>query len=153
MKCQLCGYPETKVIDSRTTDSSEAIRRRRECLECKERFTTYERIEENPLMVVKKDDLREPFDRSKIMAGLLRAVVKRQVSRSQLENLIDDIEKELRNQFKYEVGSAEIGEMVLKRLKQIDKVAYVRFASVYKEFAGEDDFVQELKGLGKRRQN
>lgn len=147
MKCQICGYPETKVIDSRTTDSSEAIRRRRECLKCKERFTTYERIEENPLMVVKKANLREPFDRSKIMAGLTRAVVKRQVSRQQLEELIDDIEKELRNQFKYEVASKEIGDMIIKRLKSIDKVAYVRFASVYKEFTGVDEFMKELKGL------
>jgi len=147
MKCQKCGHTETKVIDSRTTDASGAIRRRRECLKCKERFTTYERIEENPLMVVKKADLRQPFDRSKIMAGLLRAVVKRQISRQQLEELIDDVEKELRNQFKYEVGAKEIGEMVLGRLKKIDKVAYVRFASVYKEFAGVDDFVEELKRL------
>jgi len=151
MKCQRCGHPETKVIDSRTTDSSGAIRRRRECLKCRERFTTYERIEENPLMVVKKADLRQPFDRSKIMAGLLRAVVKRQISRQQLEELIDDVEKELRNQFKYEVGAKEIGEMVLRRLKKIDKVAYVRFASVYKEFAGIDDFVEELKSLDKGR--
>lgn len=147
MKCNICGHPETKVIDSRTTESSEAIRRRRECLKCKERFTTYERLEENPLMVVKKNKEREPFDRSKIMAGLLRAVVKRKVSRQQLEELIDDMEKELRNQFKYEVDSKEIGEMVLRRLKDLDKVAYVRFASVYKEFAGADEFSKELKKL------
>ncbi|TET53881.1 MAG: transcriptional repressor NrdR [Actinobacteria bacterium] len=147
MKCQICGHDETKVIDSRTTESSEAIRRRRECLKCKERFTTYERLEENPLMVVKKADLREPFDRSKIMAGLLRAVVKRQVSRQQLEDLIDDMEKELRNQFKYEVKSKEIGEMVLRRLKEMDKVAYVRFASVYKEFGGVEEFAKELNRL------
>lgn len=147
MKCQICGYPETKVIDSRTTESSEAIRRRRECLKCKERFTTYERIEENPLMVVKKDNLREPFDRAKVMAGLSRAVVKRAVSRQQLEELIDDMEKELRNQFKYEVDAREIGEMILKRLKDIDKVAYIRFASVYKEFAGVEEFMNEMKKL------
>lgn len=146
MKCNICGHPETKVIDSRETESSEAIRRRRECLKCKERFTTYERLEENPLMVVKKNG-REPFDRGKIMAGLLRAVVKRNVSRQKLEELIDDIEKDLRNQFKYEVDSKEIGEMVLTRLKDLDKVAYVRFASVYKEFTGVDEFTKELKKL------
>lgn len=146
MKCNICGHPETKVIDSRETESSEATRRRRECLKCKERFTTYERQEENPLMVVKKNG-REPFDRAKIMAGLLRAVVKRNVSRQQLEELIDDIEKDLRNQFKYEVDSKEIGEMVLTRLKSLDKVAYVRFASVYKEFAGVEEFTKELKKL------
>ncbi len=147
MKCQICGYTETKVIDSRTTDSSEAIRRRRECLKCKERFTTYERIEDIPLLVVKKANEREPFDRSKLMAGLSRAVIKRKVSRQKLEEIIEDIEKELRNQFKYEVDSKEIGEMVLKRLKDIDKVAYIRFASVYKEFAGVDEFMNELKKL------
>ncbi|HDZ86217.1 MAG TPA: transcriptional repressor NrdR [Actinobacteria bacterium] len=147
MKCQICGHEETKVIDSRTTESSEAIRRRRECLKCKARFTTYERKEETPLMVVKKENLREPFDRSKIMDGLLRAVVKRQVSRQQLEDLIDDIEIELRNEFKYEVKASEIGEMVLKRLKKIDKVAYIRFASVYKDFDGPQEFVKELNKL------
>ncbi len=147
MKCQICGHEETKVIDSRTTESSEAIRRRRECLKCKARFTTYERKEETPLMVVKKENLREPFDRSKIMDGLLRAVVKRQVSRQQLEDLIDDIEAELRNEFKYEVKASEIGEMVLKRLKKIDKVAYIRFASVYKDFDGPQEFVKELNKL------
>ncbi|KKN60248.1 hypothetical protein LCGC14_0533710 [marine sediment metagenome] len=147
MKCQICGHEETKVIDSRTTESSEAIRRRRECLKCKARFTTYERKEETPLMVVKKENLREPFDRSKIMDGLLRAVVKRQVSRQQLEDLIDDIETELRNEFKYEVKASEIGEMVLKRLKKIDKVAYIRFASVYKDFDGPQEFVKELNKL------
>ncbi len=147
MRCQICGHEETKVIDSRTTDSSEAIRRRRECLECKERFTTYERIEDNPLMVIKKADEREPFDRSKIMAGLARAVVKRKVSRQQLEELIDDMEKELKNQFKYEVQAKEIGEMALKRLRKIDEVAYIRFASVYKEFEGPDEFVKELNKL------
>jgi len=147
LKCQICGHEETKVIDSRTTESSEAIRRRRECLKCKARFTTYERKEETPLMVVKKENLREPFDRSKIMDGLLRAVVKRQVSRQQLEDLIDDIEIELRNEFKYEVKASEIGEMVLKRLKKIDKVAYIRFASVYKDFDGPQEFVKELNKL------
>ena len=147
MKCQICGHQETKVIDSRTTDSNDAIRRRRECLRCKERFTTYERIEENPLMVVKKANLREPFDRSKIMAGLLRAVVKRKVTRRQLEELIDDIERELRNEFKYEVDSKEIGDMVLVRLKKVDKVAYVRFASVYKELDSLDEFMEELKKI------
>lgn len=147
LKCQLCGHDETKVIDSRTTESADATRRRRECFKCKERFTTYERIEEIPLMVIKKNNEREPFDRSKLMAGLVRAVVKRQVPTSMLEELIADIEKELRNQFKYEVASKEIGDMVLRRLKEIDKVAYIRFASVYKDFQNAEEFNKELSKL------
>ncbi|RJQ31122.1 MAG: transcriptional repressor NrdR [Actinobacteria bacterium] len=147
MKCQICGHEETKVIDSRTTESADAIRRRRECLKCTERFTTYERIEEIPLMVIKKDNSREPFNRSKLMAGLVRAVTKREVSNTELDKLITDIEKELRNQFKYEVEAKDIGDMVLKRLKDIDKVAYIRFASVYKDFQDAVEFSQELTKL------
>lgn len=147
MKCQLCGHAETKVIDSRTIDSADAIRRRRECLHCKERFTTYERIEEIPLMVVKKNNFRQPFDRSKLMAGLVRAFVKRQVSTEKLEELITDIEKDLRNQFKYEVSAKEIGDMILRRLKDIDRVAYIRFASVYNDFQDVEEFNKELSKL------
>ena len=149
MKCPFCSYEETKVVDSRATEAGDAIRRRRECLKCSKRFTTYERIEEMPLTVIKKDGAREIFDRSKLLNGLLRAVVKRDVSRKQLEDLVTDIETDLRNQFKYEVESRKIGEMILKRLSKIDKVAYVRFASVYREFKDETDFASELSKLQK----
>jgi transcriptional repressor NrdR len=132
MKCPACSLPETKVIDSRATDDDEAIRRRRECLECGHRFTTYERREETPLMVVKKGGVREPFDRDKLLRGLARATAKREISMGQIEALVTDLEAELRNDFHYEVPSHEVGEMVLKRLRALDKVAYVRFASVYR---------------------
>ena len=145
MKCQLCGHSETKVVDSRTADN--AIRRRRECLKCGERFTTYERFEEVPLMVVKKDGNRQPFDRGKLMAGLLRAVTNRKIPAHEMESIIDDIEKELKNKFQQEVSSMDIGDMVLRRLKDLDKVAYIRFASVYKEFTDVDEFNKELKRL------
>jgi len=147
MKCPFCGYLETKVIDSRATEAGDAIRRRRECLDCQRRFTTYERQEEIPLMVIKKNGQREPFDRTKLLKGLQRATVKREITLSQLENIVTDIESELRNQFKYEVPSKEIGEMTLKRLREIDKVAYVRFASVYREFKDIDEFTAELAKL------
>lgn len=145
MKCQFCGHTETKVIDSRQSD--EVVRRRRKCLKCSERFTTYERVELVPLMVIKKDNSREPFERSKIMAGLMRAVVKREVPAETLEAIINDVDKELRSNYQQEVISSEIGNMVLKRLKQIDKVAYIRFASVYREFANVEEFNEELKKL------
>jgi len=147
MKCPACGQPETKVIDSRATDDDESIRRRRECLECSERFTTYERREETPLMVVKKGGVREPFDRDKLLRGLVRATVKREISIGQLESLVDDLTAQLRNAFRYEVPSAEVGEMVLRRLKELDKVAYVRFASVYRDFQDVDEFLEELNSL------
>ena len=150
MRCPFCSYEETKVVDSRATDAGDAIRRRRECLKCAHRFTTYERLEEMPLTVIKKNGERELFDRSKLLNGLLRAAVKREISRQQLEDLVTDIETDLRNQFKYEVASNTIGEMVLKRLRKIDKVAYVRFASVYREFQDETDFSSELSKLQKR---
>ncbi len=149
MKCPFCSYKETKVVDSRATEAGDAIRRRRECLKCTQRFTTYERLEEMPLAVIKKNGEREIFDRSKLLNGLLRAVVKREIPRQQLEDLVADIETDLRNQFKYEVTSKKIGEMVLKRLRIIDKVAYVRFASVYREFKDETDFTSELSKLQK----
>ena len=147
MRCPFCGHDETKVVDSRTSESQDAIRRRRECLKCSERFTTYERREETPLMVLKKDGTPEPFDRSKLMRGLIVATAKRGVSVEKLEALISDIEADLHNSFRYEVDSSQVGDMVLMRLRDLDKVAYVRFASVYKEFQDLDEFTSELKGL------
>ncbi len=149
MKCPFCSFEETKVVDSRVTDSGDAIRRRRECLKCAQRFTTYERLEEMPLTVIKKNGEREIFDRTKLLNGLIRATVKREIPRQQLDDLVTDIETDLRNQFKYEVNARKIGEMVLKRLRKIDKVAYVRFASVYREFKDETDFAAELARLQK----
>ena len=151
LKCPFCGNSETKVLDSRNTDSGSAIRRRRECLSCQERFTTYERREEIPIAITKKGGTREPFDRTKILNGLLRATVKRKVSLQKLEELVSDIEYDLRDQSRYEIPSSEIGEMILDRLIKIDKVAYVRFASVYKEFKDLQEFTQELSKLKKKR--
>lgn len=147
MRCPFCGHDETKVVDSRTSDSQDAIRRRRECLACSERFTTYERREEMPLMVLKKDGTPEPFDRAKLLRGLLVATAKRDVPIERLESLIDDVESELHNTFRYEVDSRQVGDMVLLRLRDVDRVAYVRFASVYKEFQDLDEFMSELNGL------
>lgn len=147
MRCPFCGHDETKVVDSRTSESQDAIRRRRECLSCGDRFTTYERREEMPLMVVKKGGEPEPFDRAKLMRGLLVATAKRGVPIETLESLIADVEAELHNSFRYEVDSRQVGDMVLRRLRDVDKVAYVRFASVYKEFQDLDEFTSELKGL------
>lgn len=147
MRCPFCGHDETKVVDSRTSESQDAIRRRRECLKCTERFTTYERREEMPLMVIKKDGALEPFDRGKLLRGLMVATAKRSVGVERIEALIDDVEGELRNAFRCEVDSRHVGDMVLRRLKDIDKVAYVRFASVYKEFQDLDEFTSELKDL------
>lgn len=135
------------MVDSRNTDSTDAIRRRRECLSCGQRFTTFERVEEVPLSVIKKTGEREPFDRSKLMAGLLRACVKRQVPAGELDQIVSDIETELRNEFKFEVPAKELGNRVLKVLKDLDKVAYIRFASVYREFKDVDEFMAELKKL------
>jgi len=147
MKCPFCGHAETKVVDSRVSESGDAIRRRRECLDCEQRFTTYERREEMPLMVLKKDSSREPFDRGKLLRGLIVATAKRNVTPAQLESLIDGIETELHNSFSYEVSAKHLGDMVLKRLLEVDKVAYVRFASVYKQFQDLDEFTSELTKL------
>jgi transcriptional repressor NrdR len=147
MRCPFCGHDETKVVDSRVSESQDAIRRRRECLACQQRFTTYERREEMPLMVIKRDGTAEPFDRSKLLRGLIVASAKRNVAIDQLEGLIDDIESELHNTFHYEVASKQLGDMVLARLKDVDRVAYIRFASVYKSFQDLDEFTSELKGL------
>jgi len=144
MKCSFCGHQETKVIDSRMAEEGGAIRRRRECLKCKQRFTTYERVEEVPLTVIKRSGQHEPFDRSKLLNGLLRATVKREVPLHTLEKIVTGIEQDLRNRFKYEVKSSKLGEMVLRRLRRIDKVAYVRFASVYRQFDDVGEFTEEL---------
>lgn len=147
MKCPFCGHDETKVVDSRISESQEAIRRRRECLQCEQRFTTYERVEEMPLVVIKKDGRRESFDRGKLLRGLITATVKRDVTPEQLQDLIDGIESDLHNTFHYEIAAKQLGDLVLERLKDLDKVAYVRFASVYKQFQDLDGFTRELKGL------
>ena len=134
MKCPFCGFSESKVIDSRPTDEGEKIRRRRECVSCSKRFTTYEIIESVPIIVVKKDKSREAFDRVKLFNGMLRACEKRPVSISQIENAVADIEAELQNSLDREVTSVHIGELAMDRLKLLDEVAYVRFASVYRQF-------------------
>jgi transcriptional repressor NrdR len=151
MKCPFCGHSETKVVDSRDSESQDAIRRRRECLECAKRFTTYERREEMPLMVVKKDGSTEPFDRGKLLRGLIVATAKRPVTRAGLEELIDDIESELHNAMQYEIPAKRLGDIVLMRLLDLDKVAYIRFASVYKEFNDLDSFTSELTRLDDRK--
>lgn len=150
MKCPFCHHNESKVLDSRITEAGDSIRRRRECAGCKKRFTTYERVEEIPLTVVKKDGTHEPFDRNKILTGLLRATVKRKVPREKLENIIEEIESDLRNNFRHEVKSKEIGEMILEKLLRTDKVAYIRFASVYREFQDTAEFLKELDRLEKQ---
>lgn len=147
MRCPICGNPESKVLDSRPTEEGAAVRRRRECLACSRRFTTYERAEEIPYYVVKKDGRREPFDRNKILTGLLKACEKRPVSLHTLEQLVDDIEREVRNRWEREVETREVGELVIKRLRELDEVAYVRFASVYREFKDLHSFLDELKAL------
>ncbi len=147
MKCPYCSFEESKVIDSRPTDDGEKIRRRRECLKCSRRFTTYEIVEVLPIIVIKKDKSREAFDRNKLLNGLLKACEKRQISINQLEKAVCDIERELQNSLDREVSSKLIGELVMDALKSIDKVAYVRFASVYRQFDDVDNFMQELKQL------
>lgn len=147
MRCPKCGCEESKVIDSRPSENREAIRRRRECIRCSTRFTTYERREETPLIVLKKDGTKETFDRQKVMNGLLRATVKRNIPIRTLDLLLDGIESELRDNGINEVSSREIGNMVLKRLINIDGVAYVRFASVYRDFKDVQEFSDELRRL------
>jgi transcriptional regulator NrdR len=147
MKCPFCGYDEDKVIDSRPTDEGTAIRRRRECSKCAKRFTTYEKVESIPLMVIKKDETRQTFDREKLLNGLLRASEKRPVSINVLEKMVYDIESQIHNTLRREITSREIGEMVMTRLKDIDEVAYVRFASVYRQFKDINTFMDELRKL------
>ena len=147
MKCPYCGFLESKVVDSRPADEGASIRRRRECLSCHKRFTTYETMESLPLMVVKKDGSRQSFDRSKVLGGLIRACEKRPVSYQTLESLVIEIEQVLQNQMDREVSSAQIGELVMERLKKVDEVAYVRFASVYRQFKDINTFMTELNKL------
>ena len=147
MKCPFCNYYETKVVDSRPTDEGQAIRRRRECIKCSKRFTTYENVEEIPLIIVKKDGNRQPYDRNKVLNGILKACEKRPVSLSVIEETVDEIEKNLYNSMEKEVTSQHIGEMIMDNLKNIDEVSYVRFASVYRQFKDINTFMEELKKL------
>ena len=151
MKCPFCFYEESKVIDSRPTDEGERIRRRRECLKCGKRFTTYEIIETVPVIVIKRDMSRQVFDRSKILSGLLRACEKRPVSIETLEKIVDEMEFTLQNSPDREVPSERIGELAMEKLKDIDEVAYVRFASVYRQFQDIQTFMDELKSMMKTK--
>ncbi len=147
MKCPFCGCEESKVIDSRPTDENERIRRRRECISCGKRFTTYEIIEDVPIIVIKKDKSREVFDRNKVLKGMLRACEKRPVSTSELETAISQIEATLQSATDREVSSVYIGELIMEKLREIDEVAYVRFASVYKAFDSASSFIEEISKL------
>lgn len=151
MKCPYCGYVESRVIDSRPTDESESIRRRRECLKCERRFTTYEIVETTPLVVIKKDKSREPFDPGKLLAGIVRACGKRPVSLATLEGIVADIAAQLQTSLDKEVASERIGELVMEKLRNVDEVAYVRFASVYRQFKDVDSFMKELQSLKERK--
>jgi len=147
MKCPFCGNLDSRVIDSRLTEDNESIRRRRECEKCTKRFTTYERLETQPIMVIKKDGTRQPYDRNKILGGLIRACIKRDIGIKTLEKIADDIELEIRNSTSFEIATVEIGDLVLHRLKNLDKVAYIRFASVYRHFDDIEEFTKELDDL------
>ena len=147
MKCIYCGCEESKVLDSRSTDDTNSIRRRRECLGCGRRFTTYETVETTPILVVKNDGSRQPFDASKIKNGLIKACEKRPVSMAQIEEVVTNIEKNIQNQLLQEIRSAEIGEMVMEELKKLDEVAYVRFASVYRQFKDITSFKKLLEEM------
>ena len=153
MQCPACRNLEDKVVDSRELMDGEAIRRRRECVKCGRRFTTYERIEEHPLMVVKKDGRREPYDRKKVLAGLQKACEKRPVATEQLEQIVERLERDLAREFEKEVNAQEIGERLMRELHDLDEVAYVRFASVYRSFKDVTQFMEELKGLLVKRSN
>ncbi|MCL2034880.1 MAG: transcriptional regulator NrdR [Oscillospiraceae bacterium] len=152
MKCPFCFHLESKVIDSRPTEEGGKIRRRRECLSCQKRFTTYEIIETTPIMVVKKDKSREAFDRDKLLAGLMRACEKRQVSLQSLEKVVDTIQTAIQNTMDREIQSARIGDLAMERLKELDEVAYVRFASVYRQFKDINSFMDELKIILENKQ-
>ena len=147
MHCLKCGCEESKVVDSRMVEESNSIRRRRECLDCKNRFTTYERIEFTPRMVIKKNGVRQQFDRDKIINGMIRSCEKRPVSTQTIEKAVDEIEAELNNNMVREIDSTEIGEMVIKKLKELDEIAYVRFASVYRQFKDISEFKKEINKL------
>ena len=147
MKCPFCGFQESKVVDSRSTDDNSTIRRRRECLKCNKRYTTYEKIEDFPLLVIKKDSTRENFNKEKIINGLIIACQKRPVSRKQIEDMAYDIEKAISNSMLTEIPSKDIGEMVMSKLKELDEISYVRFASVYRQFKDINTFLEEIKNL------
>ncbi len=147
MKCPYCGYQEDKVVDSRATAEESAVRRRRECLKCGKRFTTYEYIEEVSLMVIKKDGRREPFDRKKILSGIIKACEKRPVSMEKMEEIVTQVERQIQKKSDREVLASRVGELVMEKLKQLDDVAYVRFASVYRQFKDVGQFMVELKDI------
>ena len=147
MKCPFCAAPDSRVVDSRTTDDGNSIRRRRECTVCGKRFTTYEAVEKVPLMVIKNDGRRAVFDKEKLLKGIIRSCYKRDIPAEKIIKLADEIEKELRNMMRHEISSKTIGEVVMKYLKTFDKVAYIRFASVYRKFSDIDNFKQELENL------
>ena len=151
MKCPVCGYTESKVIDSRPTEEGSSIRRRRECLSCQNRFTTYETIETLPLLVIKKDKTRELFDKNKLLSGIITACHKRPVAMEQMENIATEVEAEIQNSLSREISSQRIGVLVMEKLKDLDPVAYVRFASVYREFKDLDTFMRELEALGAKK--
>ncbi|MBC5628425.1 transcriptional repressor NrdR [Clostridium sp. NSJ-6] len=147
MKCPFCGFDESKVVDSRSTDDNTTIRRRRECANCSKRYTTYEKIEDIPILVIKRDSTRENFNKEKIVNGLIIACQKRPISRRQIEEIAEDIEKSISNKMLTEVETKLIGEMIMERLKKIDEVSYVRFASVYRQFKDINTFLEEIKNL------
>ncbi len=149
MKCPYCGNDDDRVLDSRPARDGAAVRRRRECSKCSKRFTTYEYVEPTPLMVIKRNGSREPFDRGKLLAGVMLACRKRPIGRADMDRLVDEIESKLGEEYRLEVSSQELGELVLERLSAIDLVAYVRFASVYRQFDSPEHFVEELKNLKK----
>ena len=151
MKCPYCGSARDKVVDSRSSKGARSIRRRRQCLRCGRRFTTYEYIEETPLMVIKKDGRREPFDRNKILSGLVKACEKRAIGMHKLEHIVDSIERQIQKNFDREVKAPVIGELAMNSLRGLDRIAYVRFASVYRQFKDINQFMKELKQLLKKR--
>ena len=154
MKCPFCSFEDSKVVDSRPTDEGTSIRRRRECLHCGKRFTTYETVERMPLMLIKRDGTRQAYDRQKLLNGLVKACEKRPVSLMQLEQIVDYVEQKLFSSLESEVSSKVIGELVMEQLRKVDEVAYVRFASVYRQFADVESFLDELKKLvGDRKEN
>ena len=152
MKCPFCAHTEDKVIDSRSSNEDKSVRRRRECMKCKKRFTTYEYIEEVPLMIIKKDGRRESFDRNKIISGIMKACEKRPVSVEKIEALVERVEKELQKSFDKEVKAQVVGNLVMDALHKVDEVAYVRFASVYRQFKDINQFMKELKDLLSKRE-
>jgi transcriptional repressor NrdR len=153
MKCPYCGFEQDKVVDSRSSREGRAVRRRRECLECEKRFTTYEYIENVPMTIVKNDNRREPYDREKLLNGIMSACKKRPVSMKQIETMIDKVENQLEKTARTEIESSEIGKLVMDALYEIDDVAYVRFASVYRKFECKDEFISEVKELEARAKN